>query len=573
MLPLISVAIPDVADALRAPDRQTRRRAVRWGRAIAIAAGAVAIAAIAFVYRFNTPEGSLGGFTNDQFAHLMRAEMILRGQQPLRDFRDAELRGAWPALSYAVPAWAQELGGRTLLPEAWLTLGAIAIAHALVFPIALTLSGQWWLALLAAAAAILTAPRAYSYPKVLMLALGIAALRFSMLRPSALALGLAAVVTAIATLFRHDCGVYVAVGMIVGLIGLGGDARIISRRVGLYSGFTALCLLPSAIWVQVYEGIPSYIRSSLVTAAREATRTKIELPALWGFTPATSEWLVGLTYYAFWMVLLIAAVVLAIRAFDDESPLSAAERGTALGLLATAILANYFLLRGSLSQRLGDAAIPVVALAAWTAGSASWRASPVVRRLITAVPVALLLAISAAAASYGELGRRLDQSGLTQSWQSAAERFAAVSDSLRRLPPNNWAGFEREQWLPQAARYVAECTTPDDYLLVAAEAPEIHVFAHRRFAAGQAALAMGLYTSEDDQQRALARLSGQSVPIVLADASRFQSEFIWSYPLLARYISDHYREAGTIDDRFLVFVDASRMPRRADPLSGLPCFM
>jgi hypothetical protein len=548
------------------------RRTLHWGRAVAIAGASVAIAVVAFVYRFNTPEGSLGGFTNDQFAHLMRAEMILRGQQPLRDFRDAELRGAWPALSYAVPAWAQQFGGRTLLPEAWLTLGAIAIAHALVFPLAFALSRRWWVALLATAAAILTVPRAYSYPKVLMLALGVAALRFAMLRPSALALGLAAVVTAIATLFRHDCGVYLAAGMIVGLIGLGGDARAISRRLGMYTGFTVLCLLPSAIWVQVYEGIPSYIRSSLVTAAHEATRTKIELPALWGFTTATSDGLVGATYYAFWIVLLAAAIVLAIRAFDDMSPLSAADCGTALGLLATAALANYFLLRGSLSQRLGDAAIPVIALAAWTAG-ASWRASPVVRQWTTAVPVALLLGICAATGSYGDVGRRLDQSGLTQSWEKTAERFTAVSDSLRQLPPKDWSGFERDERLPQAARYVAECTTPDDYLLVAAEAPEIHVFAHRRFAAGQAALSMGLYTSQEDQRRALARLSGQSVPIVLAEASRYQSEFIWVYPLLARYISDHYREAGTIDDRFLVFVDASRTPLRADPLSGLPCFV
>ncbi len=569
----MSVVISDVQEAAPAQDRQTRRRAVRWGPAIAIAGATVAIAAVAFVYRFNTPEGSLGGFTNDQFAHLMRAEMLLRGQQPLRDFRDAELRGAWPALSYAVPAWAQEFGGRTLLPEAWLTLGAIAIAHALVFPLAFALSGRLWVALLATAAAILTTPRAYSYPKVLMLALGVAALRFAMSSPSALALGLAAVVTAVATLFRHDCGVYIAAGMIAGLIGLGGDARTVSRRLGLYTAFTGLCLLPSAIWVQVYEGIPSYVRSALVTAANEATRTKIELPPLWSFTPATSEGLVGLTYYAFWIVLLAAAVVLAIRAFDDESPLSAAERGTALGLLATATLANYFLLRGSLSQRLGDAAIPVIALAAWTAGRASWEASPAMRRSTMAVPGALLLAICAAAASDGDVGQRLDQSGMTHSWERAAERFMAVSDSLRRLPPKDWRGFEREQWLPQAARYIAECTTPDDYLLVAAEAPEIHVFAHRRFAAGQAALAMGLYTSQDDQRRALARLSGQSVPIVLADASRFQSEFIWTYPLLARYISDHYREAGTIDDRFLVFVDANRTPRRADPLSGLPCFM
>jgi hypothetical protein len=137
----------------------------------------------------------------------------------------------------------------------------------------------------------------------------------------------------------------------------------------------------------------------------------------------------------------------------------------------------------------------------------------------------------------------------------------------------DWSGFRSDTTLPQAARYVAECTSPDDYLMVAAEAPEVNVFARRRFAAGQGALAMGLYTSPDDQRRALAKLAGQSVPIVLAEASRYQSEFVFTYPLLADYISEHYRQAGTIDGRFLVFVDASRTPKRADPYSGLPCFL
>jgi len=536
-----------------------------------VAAATVAIAVLAFVYRFNTPEGSLGGFTNDQFAHLMRAEMLLRGQQPLRDFADAELRGAWPALSYAVPTWAQQIGGRTLLAEAYVTLGALAIAHALVFLITLGVSRRWWVALLATATAIVTAPRAYSYPKVLMLALGVIVLRCAMSKPSALRLGLAAVVTAVATLFRHDFGVYVAAGVIVGIIGLDAAPRVVARRVGWYAGLTALCLLPSAIWVQVYEGIPAYIRASFVTAAHEADRTKIELPAVWALSPATSDGLVGLTYYAFWIVLVVAAVMLALRAFDAP-PLSAVDRATAVGLLATAALANYFLMRGSLSQRIGDAAIPVVALAAWSIAAAAALSSPARRRLATSVSVALLVFMFGAACSYGGVARRLDDSGLTDSWQKTAERFTVVSAHLRRLPPRDWSEFETDTSLPQAARYVAECTSPDDYLLVAAEAPEIHVFARRRFAAGQAALAMGLYTSQDDQRRALARLRGQSVPIMLAEAARFQSEFVFTYPLIAAYIKDHYRQAGTIDDRFLVFVEADRAPWRVDPHSGLPCF-
>ena len=541
-------------------------------RAALIAVIAVAVALLAFVFRFNTPEGSIGGFTNDQFAHLMRTEMLLRGEQPLRDFADAELRGAWPALSYAVPAWAQQIGGRTLLSEAYVTLGAIALAHALVFLLTLGLSKRWWVALLATGVAIATAPRAYSYPKVLMLALGVAALRYVLAQPTALRLALAALVTAIATLFRHDCGVYVGAGIIAGLVALDPTPRIAGRRLGLYAAFTALLLLPSAVWVQTYEGIPSYIRAALATAVHESNRTRVEVPAPWTLSSATSDGLVGLTYYAFWLTLGVAAVVLAMR-FRDESRLHPADRAMAIGLLAMAALANHFLLRGSLSQRLGDAVIPVVALAAWSISAASGMTSPAARRLATVAPAVLLVFMLAAASSYGGVVRRLDESGLATSLDKTADRFAAVSASLRQLPPVDWSGFRSDTSLPQAARYVAECTSPDDYLMVAAEAPEVNVFARRRFAAGQGALAMGLYTSPDDQKRALARLAGQSVPIVLAEASRYQSEFVFTYPLLAHYISEHYREAGTIDGRFLVFVDVSRTPKRADPYSGLPCFL
>src|SRR5688500_2732023 len=101
-------------------------------RVVLIGVTAAVVAAVAFVLRFNTLGGALGGFDNDHFIYLIRTNMLLAGEQPLRDFADAELRGAWPALTYALSAWAQQLGGRTLLPEAYLTVGLIALAHALV---------------------------------------------------------------------------------------------------------------------------------------------------------------------------------------------------------------------------------------------------------------------------------------------------------------------------------------------------------------------------------------------------------------------------------------------------------
>ena len=87
---------------------------------------------------------------------------------------------------------------------------------------------------------------------------------------------------------------------------------------------------------------------------------------------------------------------------------------------------------------------------------------------------------------------------------------------------------------------------------------------------------LSLYTSERDQQRALARLEQQSVPMVLADAREFDGGFLSDYPLVARHLAERYREAGTIDvdeePRLRVFVDAHRKPSRLDARFGLPCF-
>lgn len=62
---------------------------------------------------------------------------------------------------------------------------------------------------------------------------------------------------------------------------------------------------------------------------------------------------------------------------------------------------------------------------------------------------------------------------------------------------------------------------------------------------------------------------------ILANAARFEVEFVSAYPLLARHVAEHYREVGTIVAggwRLLVFVEADRQPIRTDPHLGLPCF-
>ena len=549
-------------------------------RRIAIASVAAAlVGVVSFIFRFNTLGGALGGFDNDHFIYLTRTDMLLWGEQPLRDFVDAELRGAWPAMSYLASAWAQQIGGRTLLPEAYLCAGALAVATGLVFLLALDLSKQWPIAALAAATTVAMVPKLYNYPKVLGLTLAVWALRLVVASPSTIRLAMTAFLTVVAALFRHDLGLYVGAATVVALVLRDPGQWVLTlRRIGIYVGCTVVFLLPSLAWVQIYEGIPSYVRNSLASVAAEQSRTQLTLPRLDLAMPSSEDNLLLATYYAFWAVPVLAAGVLVARLASGSSPRSHVDRALLGGLLTMGILANESFLRANLAARFGDSVAPIVLLAACSVGAASiWR-SLMLKRAVTTVAMVLLAQMLVAAYSFSDIALELDTSGLSDSWGKIERRYAAVRTELSALPPTVWSSnVPGADTAPmQAAGYIARCTRPDDRLLVTGPIHEVPVLARRRFAAGQAMYKLSLYTSERDEQRALARLQGQSVPIILADAREHGEGFLEDYPLLAAHLEKHYRNAGSIDvddePWFVVFAEKDRTPVGEDDELRLPCF-
>lgn len=551
------------------------------GRRIAIAAVAAAlVGGVSFIFRFNTLGGALGGFDNDHFIYLTRTDMLLWGEQPLRDFADAELRGAWPAMSYLASAWAQQIGGRTLLPEAYLCAGALAMASAMVFVLALDFSKQWAIAVLAAVATVAMAPKLYNYPKVLGLTVAVLALRLAVESPTTTRLAGLAFVTVGASLFRHDLGLYVGAATFVALVLRDlGQWRLLVRNLAVYSGCALLFALPSLIWIQAYEGIPTYIRNAAISVAAEQTRTPLALPSFDFGAPFSEGNLVLTTYWAFWAVPVLAGCVLLGHTLTSSSaPAARVGRALAGGLLTMGVLANQSFLRANLESRFGDSVAPIVLLAACSAGVASLWRSVAMRRLVATVVLVLLTQMVAAASSFSSVARELDTSGLSDSWGKVERRYAAVRSELGALPPTAWNSSVPGAGTAtiRAAGYIARCTAPDDRLLVTGPIHEIPVLARRRFAAGQALFKLSLYTSERDQQRALARLEGQSVPIILADAREYGEDFLDDYPLVAAHVGKNYRNAGTIgvtgEPGFVVFVEKNRNPAREDDELRLPCF-
>jgi hypothetical protein len=124
------------------------------------------------------------------------------------------------------------------------------------------------------------------------------------------------------------------------------------------------------------------------------------------------------------------------------------------------------------------------------------------------------------------------------------------------MPPAVWTDADAQGTLA-AARFLSECTKPTDRVLAIGPVHEILVFGRRGFAGGQAMFKLSLYTSEDYQRRALARLKREPVPVVIAEAAEF-GEFEALYPQIAAHVRSNYQEAGSIgmsDDRRLrIFV-------------------
>jgi hypothetical protein len=169
------------------------------------------------------------------------------------------------------------------------------------------------------------------------------------------------------------------------------------------------------------------------------------------------------------------------------------------------------------------------------------------------------------------LAHELETGGLTVSREQTVLRFHDVVRTLRALPSTDGQNLDG----PLAvSRYLAACTAPDDRVLMGLYADEIPYFARRLFAAGQGYFALGFLRSEADQRLALERLARQSVPIVIT-ALDYDKEIAANYPLVARHISAHYREAGVMKVRgqpyVRVFVDIMRNSRGTDSVSGFPC--
>jgi hypothetical protein len=238
--------------------RQTAARGrYRW------VAPAAVLAAV-FAFRFL----SYTGFPNDHFVYLARAQQMLLGAWPVRDFVDPGF-----LLMYLASAAGLTVFGHNLLGEALIVFGAFAAAAAVSYRLSRAAAGSAMVAVFAVALQALAYPRSYSYPKLILHALAIALCWKYLAQPTpARRIGLAGLV-AISSLFRPDHGVVIGLAALFAVVWADVRPAPARARAALrFAAATAAFLLPWIVFVQSTAGLTAYARS-----ATEFVGTKAEV--------------------------------------------------------------------------------------------------------------------------------------------------------------------------------------------------------------------------------------------------------------------------------------------------------
>lgn len=473
---------------------------------------------------------ALSGFSNDEFVPLTRGAQVLLGEWPVRDFVEP---GA-PLMTLAAAA-AQGVSD-SLLSEAVLTALGYAVAAGLTVVVVDRLAGSLLLAVWAAGTAVMSFPRAYSYPKFLLYAAAACAIVAYATRPSRERLFALALMVAIAFLFRHDHGIYVGAGALAALITrhASGDRSVIRACIVFAAGVVAF-LLPFLVYVETTAGLGSYFSVAMEFSRVEAVRSRMTWPNPAVYGPGGSEQWAAILFYVCWGLTAVGAWIWV----SQRRKLSTVERASGAALVVLAIGVNAGFLRDALSARIADVMLVAVLLLAWVATQA--RQTALRTRMASLVALLVIMGtMSVGAERVGGFREQLDRAEVSGGMDRVRLRAREVVAELRQAYAEQQMPSDFAFALVPFYHYVRACTPPEARVFVVGFAPEVPYYARRGFAGGVVTLFGGYHSSPTEQELVLTRLRQQLVPFVVI-APETAGDLRERYSRIDAHVAEHYR--------------------------------
>lgn len=191
---------------------------------------------------------------NDQFMNVVWGREITASHLPGRDYFEAG-----EPLSEMVSAIAETVFGYRLLSEALIVGLAFGVSVWLVYKVVRELTTGTVPAIVAATLVAIAGTRGYSYPKVLLYAVGVALFWRYVRDHSRGRLAAIAAWIGVAFLWRHDHGVYLAAGALVTFASVHGLSRLMLVRSAQTAVLALLVTTPYLGWIQMQQGVLAYV--------------------------------------------------------------------------------------------------------------------------------------------------------------------------------------------------------------------------------------------------------------------------------------------------------------------------
>lgn len=524
-----------------------------------------------FTFRFL----SLTGFTDDHYVHVAGAQQMRAGEWPTRDFVDPGM-----PLMYATSAAMQAVLGGGLVTEALLISAAFAAAAAVTMMLAWRLTGSWIAALIAVALQVTIYPRTYSYPKILLYALAVLAIVAYRERPGVARLLALAVLAVVAFLFRHDHGIFIGAAALAGIVLVPGESiRGRLRAARVYVALVLALVAPYVIYVAANGGIGKYIATAAMFSRAEAernppvlarfvtTRARLEQRCGGnGFWCALDVNAPAVLYYAFYALPIVALLML--RSLDAA---------TIAPLVLLAVIVDLSFLRDALRARVADAVAPASLLLAVVLAQA-WRArrSAALTMLARTVAVTACALLLTSSALLGDTRGRTFETRLPGGPIAMAGRVNEQLEALHRPRerPDELSSRMVAGLVPYFD-YMDRCLADEHRLFVPGFAPDVFVYAGRRFAGGNMWIIPGYFEDALFQRDILRRLDAQAVPVAIIRLPAHE-EIARQFPLIENYLRGRFAPLAdaplTDGDSIRLLVNRSLRPTRVDAQTRWPCY-
>ena len=250
------------------PVGTSSRRSGSQGRTdLKVAVTALLTGALALAFSFVTYV-----FSDDHFGRITPGRQISRyGELPFRDFFDPGY-----FLTELSSAAVQRLFGDNLLGEMLLTSSFVAAGAIVILLLVRRATGSLPLAVVTAAAAVLSFRRPYDYDKFLFYPLGLLACWRYIDTRAVRDLALAAAVAVVAGLFRYDNGLFAGASAVVAVAVVHvRDRRLLAGRLALLAGAAAVFAAPYALFLQLNGGVGNALDQMATYARHEGGRTNV----------------------------------------------------------------------------------------------------------------------------------------------------------------------------------------------------------------------------------------------------------------------------------------------------------